>query len=190
MEVTSHPLATANLQTRDPTKPFPPHTTSRFAADMVAGYADGNDNPGGENLSCRGQRGLQWQLMNFLVGNGREGGHFVSGTGIPRYERGPKIGSRRRAKYHEIIAEAEFAVSAGTTRADTTSLYLRILLSKYLSRDRVYHCLFYTIPQHSCREESFTVQVYAHHSIRRSPASLLAAASGVDWSQPTYPTRL
>ena len=30
MEVTSHPLATADLHIRDPRKPFPPATTSRF----------------------------------------------------------------------------------------------------------------------------------------------------------------
>ena len=34
IEVTSHPLATAYLQIRDPRKPLPPQTTSLFTADM------------------------------------------------------------------------------------------------------------------------------------------------------------
>lgn len=35
IDVTFQPRATAYLQIRDPRKPFPPHTTSFFAADMV-----------------------------------------------------------------------------------------------------------------------------------------------------------
>jgi hypothetical protein len=38
IDVTSHPLATADLQIRDPRKPLPPATTSRFLTpDAIAG---------------------------------------------------------------------------------------------------------------------------------------------------------